>query len=1359
MNSPIKTIFLIILLLIMGGIMVVPVSAATTWVVDDSGGADFTTIQAAVNAAAEGDTIIVKDGSYSDSVDIGKRLTIQSENGPESVIVQAPISVTANFVNLTGFTTTDITVYGSYCNITENIGTNCGNGIRLKGSGNTIASNLLTSCKYNGIWFEFSGGNNRVFNNTISNNYNGIKLDWSNNNFIYLNNVIGNTNNIMSYMSTNSWNTSEMMTYTYNGTAFTSYLGNYYSDYSGTDDDGNGVGTPAYSIDIYPLIAQSVNYMETEMPPAPVAVFSSDTQSGTAPLTVNFNDSSTGTPTSWAWDFDNDCTVDSTEPSPSHIYDTAGTYTVNLTVTNAAGSDSEVKMDFITVSPPTPALLWGPYLTGTTTTGTVVNVKTNIATAVTVEYATDAYYTANSAYDQSATDSVSTQLHHVSLAGLTPDTLYHYRVVYAGQATGDLHFSTFPASGAFTFVVYGDTQDQLPTFSQLERHKLVADRIAEEPDVAFVLNSGDLVNDASDLANWDRYFIAGSMMMANTTVYPALGNHDNNDPNYFANYGVPEYYSFDCGDGHIAVLNSNDWAWNDLPVQSAWLANDLQTDKPFKFTAFHHPLYTSEAKHFGGYENLRLEWEDDFIDNGVIAVFNGHVHAYERFLVNDINYFVAGIGGGPSYYLASPRYTGSQNSVELMIGYIRVTVNPVSNTATAEVIRVADVSTDLKSLTTVYPPGTIFETVVMSLPEVPVAPTAAFTSNAQSGTAPLTVQFTDASTGTPTTWAWDFTNDGTVDSTEQSPSHVYDTAGTFTVNLTVTNAAGSDSEVKTGYITVSGPAPLLVQNANTGVRYATIQAAVTAAAAGDEIVVGDGAYSENVAVDKPLVVRSENGLAFVTVNAASPTLPVFDVNANGVVIRGFTIRGPTNEHVAGIEIVDFNDCLVIENDCAGCYNGIHIGGTGTNNTVEANSCHGNTKRGISVRDTAHDNFILKNTVESNIDAGICIKDTTANNALWQNDVIGNRVEILTATTAHSPEPVIYVYNGGTYTSYLGNYYADYAGTDADGNGVGTSSYAYGSGGDDYPLMARFANYVETTLPAPVAAFFVDPASGTVPLTVQFTDASTGDDITGWAWDFENDGTSDSIAQSPSHTYATAGTYSVSLTVTNAGGSDSETKTGYIMVTMAPTGNTLRIDPATSSVVIGQTRTVEVVLDEATQGIAGYNITVALDDGAKAEIVGISFPSWASVNQQGSVPGDTVWIKALDLNKQVESGATEVVLATITIRGDELGTTAITAMATVMDDDDGTDIDPAAAESSLSVTRQVPQLPGYPAPTDPNSDGMYEDLNGNGRVDFNDVVLFFNNLEWISVQDGFGYFDFNRNGRIDFDDVVRLFWGV
>lgn len=81
------------------------------------------------------------------------------------------------------------------------------------------------------------------------------------------------------------------------------------------------------------------------------------------------------------------------------------------------------------------------------------------------------------------------------------------------------------------------------------------------------------------------------------------------------------------------------------------------------------------------------------------------------------------------------------------------------------------------------------------------APVAAFSGTPLSGTAPLSVTFTDASTNTPTSWSWDFGDTGT--STQQNPTHNYTAAGTYTVALTATNAGGSDVETKTGYITVA----------------------------------------------------------------------------------------------------------------------------------------------------------------------------------------------------------------------------------------------------------------------------------------------------------------------------------------------------------------------------------------------------------------------------------------------------------------------------------------------------------------------------------------------------------------------------
>ncbi len=84
---------------------------------------------------------------------------------------------------------------------------------------------------------------------------------------------------------------------------------------------------------------------------------------------------------------------------------------------------------------------------------------------------------------------------------------------------------------------------------------------------------------------------------------------------------------------------------------------------------------------------------------------------------------------------------------------------------------------------------------------MPVSPVAGFTGTPTSGSVPLTVQFTDTSTNSPTSWSWDFGDGNT--STAQNPANTYSTAGNYTVSLTATNTAGSNTATQTGYITVS----------------------------------------------------------------------------------------------------------------------------------------------------------------------------------------------------------------------------------------------------------------------------------------------------------------------------------------------------------------------------------------------------------------------------------------------------------------------------------------------------------------------------------------------------------------------------
>ncbi|OPY46521.1 MAG: PKD domain protein [Methanoregulaceae archaeon PtaU1.Bin222] len=108
--------------------------------------------------------------------------------------------------------------------------------------------------------------------------------------------------------------------------------------------------------------------------------------------------------------------------------------------------------------------------------------------------------------------------------------------------------------------------------------------------------------------------------------------------------------------------------------------------------------------------------------------------------------------------------------------------------------------------------NTLLKSQLISVTAEP--PIAEFTASPLTGAAPLSVQFTDLSTGDPLTWAWDFQNDGTIDSTDQNPVYSYQNTGTYTVRLTVTNAGGSDTVQKSQIITVTVGPPTASFTAN-----------------------------------------------------------------------------------------------------------------------------------------------------------------------------------------------------------------------------------------------------------------------------------------------------------------------------------------------------------------------------------------------------------------------------------------------------------------------------------------------------------------------------------------------------------------
>jgi hypothetical protein len=265
-----------------------------------------------------------------------------------------------------------------------------------------------------------------------------------------------------------------------------------------------------------------------------------------------------------------------------------------------------------------------------------------------------------------------------TFTGLQPNTRYEYNIASQGE-TGKGSFKT-PPNGAepYRFLVYGDNR------TRHDVHRQVMAEVLKHDIPDFVLQTGDMVENGNDTAQWPIFFGIERELLRQTAFFPAMGNHERTS-HYFEDIfheGGP-YYSFDWGNSHITVIDSelttaaSDEAgrnafWSE---QARWIEQDLQSHQKadYRFVMAHHPPFTAVTSRQGNNPHMTA-LTAMFEKYHVSAGFFGHDHNYQHYLKNGIHYVTAGGGGAPLYDVNTPPAGITQKAVSVE-NFVSVAVN------------------------------------------------------------------------------------------------------------------------------------------------------------------------------------------------------------------------------------------------------------------------------------------------------------------------------------------------------------------------------------------------------------------------------------------------------------------------------------------------------------------------------------------------------------------------------------------------------------------------------------------------------------------------------------------------------------
>ena len=229
--------------------------------------------------------------------------------------------------------------------------------------------------------------------------------------------------------------------------------------------------------------------------------------------------------------------------------------------------------------------------------------------------------------------------HHLTVSDLTPGTTYTYTVGDGETWSDEGTFTTDDGDDSVSFIVYADVQA-----SSVQNFSVAANAVLEAfstvSDAEFMINLGDFTNNSTN-SEWNYYAEEFDAISLLSTLVPVAGNHDSSWSWFSTIFNLDTSesvqtlngvnYSFDYGNIHFTVLNTNDMiAISDSQLE--WLENDLQsTDKDWKIVLMHKSSYTLGKDGKWPDATYLQETVTAICEaNDVDLVLSGHDHQYLR---------------------------------------------------------------------------------------------------------------------------------------------------------------------------------------------------------------------------------------------------------------------------------------------------------------------------------------------------------------------------------------------------------------------------------------------------------------------------------------------------------------------------------------------------------------------------------------------------------------------------------------------------------------------------------------------------------------------------------------------------------